>query len=322
MDKLEPPHRPFKIFSGNHSLELAAKITSHLEVDLGKRVLSTFSDGEIRCEIQENVRGRDIYVVQSTCAPSQQNLMELFVLGDALKRASVRSICAVTPYYGYSRQDRKPAPRTPISAKLVADLLSAAGYSRLITLDLHAGQIQGFFNYPVDHLFSTNMLYPALKKVHGGDPIVIVSPDAGGTERARIMAKRLDNAPLAIVDKRRDAPNQAKALNLIGDVKDRVAIIFDDIIDTGGTLCKAAELLKDKGARSVVACASHGVFSGPALERLESGPIDEIFITDTIPLNDGFKKLSKLSVISIAPLIAETIRRNQRNDSVSELLEN
>jgi len=320
-DSLTPPNRSYKVFSGNNSEALALKITEHLGIEIGHKKLSRFSDGEIRCEICENVRGKDIYVVQSTSAPANENLMELLIMGDAFKRASVRSVCAVLPYYGYSRQDRKPAPRTPISARLVADLISVAGFQRIITVDLHAGQIQGFFNYPVDHLFSSNVLYPGLKDKFGDEDITVVSPDAGGTERARIMAKLL-KAPLAIVDKRREAPNQAKALNLIGDVRDRVAIIYDDIIDTAGTLYKAAELLKKNGAKKVVACASHGVFSGPAAERLSGDMIDEIYITDTIPLNKELKGLNKLKTISVAPLVGETIRRIQRNDSVSALLDN
>ncbi len=312
--------RPYKIFCGTSNRALGEKVAQHLNIELGQCLISRFSDGEIRAEIQENVRGRDIYVIQSTCAPANDNLMELLVLGDALKRASVRSICAVTPYYGYARQDRKVAPRTPISARLVADLITTAGYSRLISVDLHSGQIQGFFNFPVDHLFTMSVLFPHLHEAYVNEPITVVSPDAGGTERARIMAKLL-KSPLAIVDKRRLAPNEAKALNLIGDVDGRVAIILDDIIDTAGTLVTAAQLLKEKGATKVVACATHGVFSGLALEHMSQAAFDQIFITDTIPLNDGFKRLNNLRVISVGPLIAETIARIQRNDSVSALLE-
>ena len=312
--------RPFKIFSGSSSDKVAEKVAEHLDVPLGERVLSRFSDGEIRFELQENVRGRDIYVVQSTCAPVNENLMELFVIGDALKRASVRSACAVLPYYGYSRQDRKPAPRTPISAKLVADLLSSSGFSRLITVDLHAGQIQGFFDFPVDHLFSMKVLYQHLSQEFKGEDITVVSPDAGGTERARIMAK-LFHAPLAIVDKRRSGPNEAKAMNLIGEVDGRVALIVDDMIDTGGTLLQAAGLLREQGATKVVACATHGVFSGAALSRISDPLFSKLVVTDTIPLSEEFEKLDHVEVVSIAPLIAETIRRIQRNDSVSALLE-
>ncbi len=312
--------RPYKIFAGNSNLALAESVAAHLGTQLGKRVLATFSDGEIHCEIQENVRGMDVYVLQSTSNPTNTNLMELLIMGDALKRASVRSVCAVTPYYGYSRQDRKTAPRTPITARLIADLITAAGFNRLIALDLHAGQIQGFFGFPVDHLFGSPVSYPHISQKYAGQPITVVSPDAGGTERARIMAKRLD-APLAIVDKRRSGPNEAKAMNLIGEVKDRVAIIIDDMIDTAGTLTEAVRLLRDQGAAKVVACASHGIFSGKALERLSAAPIDEIVISDTIPLQEGFKKLKNLTVLTVAPIVAETIRRIQRNDSVSGLLD-
>jgi len=292
--------RPFKIFAGNSNMPLAESVAARLGTQLGKRLLTTFSDGEIQCEIQENVRGIDIYVVQSTCRPTNTNLMELFIMGDALRRASARSICAVTPYYGYSRQDRKTAPRTPITARLVADLISASGYNRLITLDLHAGQIQGFFHFPVDHLFGIPVSFPHLAEKYAGQDITVVSPDAGGTERARIMAKRL-NAPLAIVDKRRSGPNEAKAMNLIGEVSGRVAIIVDDMIDTGGTLCEAVRLLRAQGASKIVATASHGIFSGSALERLEAAALDEIVVSDTIPLQEGFKKLKNLTVLTVSP---------------------
>ncbi len=312
--------RPYKIFAGTSNLALSEKISQHLKAPLGKRLLTVFSDGEISCEIQENVRGQDIYVVQSTSNPSDRNLMELLILGDALKRASVRSICAVIPYYGYSRQDRKPKPRTPITARLVADLIGAAGYTRVISVDLHAGQIQGFFNAPFDHLFGSSVSFPYLSEKYGGEDVVIVSPDAGGTERARIMAKRF-NAPLAIVDKRRSGPNEAKAMNLIGEVTGKVAIILDDMIDTAGTLSEAIRLLHEKGARKVVAVASHAVFSGPAFERLKDCKIDEIVVSDTIPLQESFKKLNNLTVLTVGPLIAETILRIQKNDSVSALLD-
>lgn len=312
--------RAFRIFSGSASQDLGASIASHLGMPLGQSLISTFADGESRFEIRENVRGLDIYIVQSTSNPVNHNLMELLVMCDAFKRASVRSICAVLPYYGYSRQDRKPAPRTPITARLVADLIQTAGFNRLISVDLHAGQIQGFFNFPVDHLFSMNVLYQGIKNDLDGRNLTVVSPDAGGTERARVMAKFF-KAPLAIVDKRREAPNQAKAMNLIGDVAGRTALLLDDMIDTAGTLLQAATLLKEKGAEEVWACASHGVFSGPALERLSDPALDRIVVTDTIPLKEGFKKLKSLRVVTVAPLIAETILRIQRNDSVSALLE-
>jgi ribose-phosphate pyrophosphokinase len=310
--------RPYKIFAGSSNTALAEKISNILGQKLGNRVLERYADGEIRFEISENVRGLDVFVIQSTCQPSNTNLMELFIMGDAFKRASVRSICAVVPYYGYARQDRKTAPRTPITAKLVADLVQASGFNRVITVDLHAGAIQGFFNFPVDHLFGSYVILPHLKKKYAGQPITVVSPDAGGTERARIVAKQL-NAPLAIVDKRRSAPNEAKAMNLIGEVDGRIAILLDDMIDTAGTLSEAAKLLKARGATQVVACATHGVFSNSALDRVEKAGFNEVVITDTIPLQDGFKKLKNLSVLSVAPLIGETILRIQRNDSVSAL---
>jgi ribose-phosphate pyrophosphokinase len=310
--------RPFKIFAGSSNRPLAETLAELLGPALGRVKLGTFSDGEIQCEIQENVRGIDAYVLQSTSSPSNTNLMELLIMGDALKRASARSLCAVVPYYGYSRQDRKTAPRTPITARLVADLITAAGFNRVITFDLHAGQIQGFFGFPVDHLFGSYVFRPHLLAKYKGAQATVVSPDAGGTERARIMAKVLD-CPLAIVDKRRSAPNEAKAMNLIGDVTGRVAILIDDMIDTAGTLTEAARLLRAQGAAKVVACASHGVFSGPALKRLQETHFDEIVVTDTIPLQEGFKKLNNLTVLTVAPLIAETIQRIQRNDSVSAL---
>ena len=312
--------RPYKIFSGSSNPALAEQISSILGTRLGDRKLMNFSDGEIHCEIKENVRGLDTYVLQSTCNPANTHLMELLVMGDALRRASVRTACAVIPYYGYARQDRKTAPRTPITARLVADLISAAGFNRVITVDLHAGQIQGFFHFPVDHLFGTPVLFPYLRQKYSDQPVVIVSPDAGGTERARIMAKFM-NCSLAIVDKRRTGPNIATAMNLIGEVKGQVAIIIDDIADTAGTLTEAARLLRREGAAKVVACASHAVFSGPALERLQEANFDEIVVTDSIPLREGFKNLNNLKVLSVGPMVAETIRRIQCNDSVSAILE-
>jgi ribose-phosphate pyrophosphokinase len=311
--------RPLKVFAGSSNLPLAQSVATILGIELGRRTLDNFSDGEIRCEVQENIRGQDAFVIQSTCSPSNTNLMELLIMGDTLRRASARSICAVIPYYGYARQDRKTAPRTPITARLIADLITAAGFNRVVALDLHAGQIQGFFNFPVDHLFCGSfVMKPYLETKYQGQKITIVSPDAGGTERARIMAKALD-APLAIVDKRRSGPNEAKAMNLIGEISGRVGIILDDMVDTAGTLNEAASLLKREGASKVVACATHPVFSGPAIDRLETGTFDEIIVTDTIPLQEKAKKLKNLTVLSVARLIGETIRRNQRNDSVSSL---
>ncbi|MBS1983759.1 MAG: ribose-phosphate pyrophosphokinase [Bdellovibrionales bacterium] len=312
--------RPFKVFAGSSNPSLAEEIVTLLGSKLGERKLSTFSDGEIQCEIRENVRGLDTYVVQSTCNPANTHLMELLILGDALRRASVRSACAVIPYYGYSRQDRKTAPRTPITAKLIADLITAAGFNRVIAVDLHAGQIQGFFHFPVDHLFGSPVMVPYLKQQYSNKEVTIVSPDAGGTERARIMAKFM-GAPLAIVDKRRSGPNEAKAMNLIGEVRGRVAIIVDDMVDTAGTLTEAVRLLRNEGAAEVVACMSHGIFSGPALTRLKDAQLNEIIVTNTIPLSEGIKNLSNLRVLTVAPMVAETIRRIQCNASVSAILE-
>ncbi len=310
--------RPYKLFSGTSNPLLAQKIAEQLGRALGKQKLSAFADGEIQYEIHENVRGIDAYVIQSTCNPTNDNLIELLVMGDALRRASTRSVCAVIPYFGYARQDRKVAPRTPITAKLVANLLTAGGFNRAIIFELHAGQIQGFFDYPVDHLFASPIAGPYLEKKYQGKEVTIVSPDAGGVERARIIAKQL-GAPMAIVDKRREGPNQAKAMNLIGEIKGRHAIIVDDMIDTAGTLCEAVRLLRREGSLSVSCYASHGVFSGPAFDRLQAEKLDELIISDTIPLREEFKKLNNLTVLSCAPLIGETICRIQRNDSVSAL---
>jgi ribose-phosphate pyrophosphokinase len=278
----------------------------------------TFSDGEIMIEITENVRGRDVYIIQSTCAPTNNNLMELLIMTDALKRASAATITAVIPYYGYARQDRKAAPRTPITAKLVADLITSAGVDRVVTVDLHAGQIQGFFNIPVDNLYAVPVILEYLKKRFVGEEIVMVTPDAGGTERARAFAKRLE-CTLAVIDKRRTGPNVAEVMHLIGDVRGKIAIILDDMIDTAGTLTQAAKALKDNGARSIFACATHGVLSGVAIERINNSDIEEIVLTDTIPLGDKTQQTSKVRVLSVANLLAEAIRRIHEDESVSSL---
>ncbi|MDY0269595.1 MAG: ribose-phosphate pyrophosphokinase [Trichloromonas sp.] len=311
MDKL-------KIFSGTSNLPLAREICGHLAVPLGSANVKNFSDGEIMVEIGENVRGRDVYVIQSTCAPSNNNLMELLVMTDALKRASAASITAVIPYFGYARQDRKVAPRTPITSKLVADLISVAGMDRLVTMDLHAGQIQGFFNIPVDHLYAAPVLLEDLNGRFPGQRLVVVSPDAGGTERARAFAKRL-NAGLAIIDKRRSGPNVSEVMNIIGDVSGETCVIIDDMIDTAGTLCQAAQALKDKGAHKVYACASHPVLSGPALERISQSCLEEVVVTNTIPLGEKPRLCGKLRVLSVAGLLAEAIRRIHGDESVSSL---
>ena len=307
-----------RIFSGNSNLTLATKICECLGAPLGAVRARTFSDGEIMVEIGENVRGCDVYVIQSTCAPTNNNLMELLIMTDALKRASAATITAVMPYYGYARQDRKAAPRTPITAKLVADLITTSGVDRVVTIDLHAGQIQGFFNIPVDNLYAAPVILNYLKSRFDGQPIVMVSPDAGGTERARAFAKRL-GCSLAVIDKRRTGPNVAEIMHLIGDVRDKTAIILDDMVDTAGTLTQAAKALKVNGAKSVFACATHGVLSGPAIERINNSEIEEIVLTDTIPLGDKEASTSKIRVLSVASLLAEAIKRIHEDESVSSL---
>jgi len=311
--------KELKIFSGNSNPALSQEISHYLEIPLGKCEVKCFSDGEIFVQIEESVRGHEVFVIQSTCPPVNSNLMELLIMIDALKRASASSITAVIPYYGYARQDRKVAPRTPISSKLVADLLTASGASRVISMDLHAGQIQGFFNIPFDHLYSSPVMSNHLREKLGeGDHLVIVSSDTGGVERARAYAKRL-NASLAIVDKRRLGPNQAKAMNLIGEVQGKTTVIVDDMIDTAGTLTEAGLLLLDKGAAHVFACATHAVFSGPAYERLVKVGFEEIIVSNSIPLKDEFRTNKKIKVLSVAPLLGEAIKRVHNQDSVSSL---
>lgn len=307
----------FIIFSGNSNPELSQKICEYLDVPLGGEKLKRFSDGEIQIEIDENVRKRDVFIVQSTCAPVNENLMELLLLIDALKRASATMITAVIPYYGYSRQDKKVAPRVPISAKLVADLLTVAGATRIITMDLHAGQIQGFFNIPVDNLFAAPVLIDYMRENYNDD-LVIISPDAGGVERARAFAKRL-NAGLAIIDKRRDAPNEAKAMAVIGDVEGNVTVILDDMVDTAGTLTEAAAVLTEKGAKEIHACCAHAVLSGPAIERIEASTLKTVVVTDTIPLQKNAQACEKVKVLSISKLVGEAIIRSHKGDSVTSL---
>ena len=307
-----------RIFTGNSNPALAQKICSHLDVPLGTARVRNFSDGEIMIEIGENVRGRDVYIAQSTCAPTNNNLMELLIMTDALKRASAATITAVIPYYGYARQDRKAAPRTPITAKLVADLITTAGIDRVVTTDLHAGQIQGFFNIPVDNLYAAPVILDHLKNRFDGQPVVMVSPDAGGTERARAFAKRL-GCTLAVIDKRRTGPNVAEVMHLIGDVRDKIAIILDDMVDTAGTLTQAAKALKENGAKSVFACATHGVLSGPAIERINNSAIEEMVLTDTIPLGERENQTSKIKTLSVSELLAEAIKRIHEDESVSSL---
>ena len=308
-----------KVFCGNSNPKLAESICKHLGIALGDSVVRRFSDGEINIEINESVRGKDVFVIQSTSYPGNDNLMELLIMMDALKRASAQRINAVIPYYGYARQDRKVSPRAPISAKLVADLITTAGATRMMTVDLHAGQIQGFFNIPVDHLYAFPVILEYLsKKFSEEDNLVIVSPDAGGVERARAFAKRL-KARLAIIDKRREAANVSQVMNIIGDVKNSTAILLDDMIDTAGTLTHAAEALLEHGAQAVYASASHPVLSGAAIERLKASSIQEIVVTDTIPLQEDATHFDRIKVLSVAPLLAEGIRRIHTEDSVSSL---
>ncbi len=306
-----------KVFGGRAHPELTEEICSYLNVPAGNATLFNFSDGETFVQIEENVRGSDVFIVQPTCAPANQNLMELLIMLDAFKRSSASRVTAVLPYYGYARQDRKDRPRVPITAKLVADLISRAGADRVLTLDLHAGQIQGFFDVPVDHLFAAPVLLEAIRSLDIPD-LVIVSPDAGGVERARAIAKRLETG-LAIVDKRRFAPNEAEVMNIIGDVEGSSALILDDIIDTAGTLVKTVEALAAKGARRILAAAVHGVLSGPALTRLEESPLELVLITNTTPVGDKVAGCSKLEPLSVAGLLGEAIRRIHENSSVSSL---
>jgi ribose-phosphate pyrophosphokinase len=306
-----------RIFSGNSNLVLASEICRNLGVSIGKANVTTFSDGETQVEINENVRGMDVFIIQSTCSPVNVMLMELLIMIDAMKRASADRITAVIPYYGYARQDRKVAPRAPISAKLVADLITTAGAHRVLSMDLHAGQIQGFFNIPVDNLFATSVLLEYMKKNYMNDTVV-VSPDTGGVERARAFGKRLGSA-LAIIDKRREGPNESQVMNIIGNVKDKKVIILDDMIDTAGTVVHAASALKDAGALEVCVCCTHPVLSGPALERIEKSNIKELIVTDTIPLTDAAKKCKRIKVLSVAGLLSEAVRRIYYNDSVHSL---
>lgn len=305
------------IFSGNANPALAQEICQVLDYPLGKAKVSRFSDGETFCVIEENVRGVDCYVVQSTCSPVNDSVMELLIMVDALRRASAGSITAVIPYYGYARQDRKVAPRTPITSKLVADLIVAAGVNRIVALDLHAGQIQGFFNIPFDHLYAMPALLDQHLRDHYKD-VVIVSPDAGGVERARAYSKRLGGT-LAIIDKRREKANVSEVMHIIGDVAGRRCLLLDDLIDTAGTLVNAANALMKAGALSVAACATHPVLSGPAVERIRESPLSEVVVTNSIPLREEAKAMGKFRVVSVARLLAEAIRRIHHSDSVSSL---
>lgn len=306
-----------RLFTGNASKSLAEAIAKALETKVGNQVVTKFSDGETWVEINENVRGADVYVIQPTSHPANDHIMELLIMIDALKRASADRITAVIPYYGYARQDRKVLPRTPITSKLVADLLTSAGADRILTMDLHAGQIQGFFNIPVDHLFAKPVLIEYLQKTFKDD-IVVVAPDAGGAERARSFAKLL-HSPMAMIDKRRSKPNESEVMHVIGEVEGRKAVIVDDIIDTGGTMVKAAQALKQCGATGVYACCTHPVLSGKAVENLNSSAIEELIVTDTIALNSNAAACKKIKVLTVSKLLAEAIKRIHGADSVSSL---
>lgn len=307
------------VFAGSSNIGLASEICRYLGTDLAKAEVGRFSDGETQVEVIENVRGGDAFVIQSTCPPTNDNLMELLLTLDALKRASAGRITAVVPYYGYARQDRKVSPRVPISAKLVADLITAAGATRVLTMDLHAGQIQGFFNIPVDNVFATPVLLRHIRdRMTRGQPVTVVSPDAGGVERARAFAKRLD-ANLAIIDKRRAGPNEVAEMKIIGEVTSGLAVIIDDMVDTAGTIAAAADALRAAGAEEVVACCTHGVLSGKAIERVEKSTLANLVVTDTIPPREEILSCSKLVVLSVAHLIGEAIRRIHNEESISSL---
>lgn len=309
------------IFSGNASHELTKRVAEHLNLPIGKALVSTFSDGETLVEIQENVRGRDVFIVQSTCAPSNDNLMELILLADALRRASAAKITAVVPYFGYARQDRRVrSARVPITAKIVADMMAAVGISRLVTVDLHADQIQGFFYMPVDNLYSTPAMIEDLHKHYNNDNVMIVSPDVGGVVRARAIAKHVGSgADLAIIDKRRPRANETQVMHIIGDVKGRDCIIVDDIVDTASTLCRAVEALKDHGAAKVAAYVTHPVLSGKAIQNIDNSLLDEIVVTDTIPLNESARQCSRIRLLSLSHMIAEAIRRISGAGSLSRM---
>lgn len=309
--------KEIRLFSGNANPQLTREISQHLDIPLGKCTIKRFSDGEVWVEIHENVRQKDAYIVQPTCTPANENLIEMLIMIDALKRASADTITAVIPYYGYARQDRKTQPRVPISAKLVADLITAAGANRVVSLDLHAAQIQGFFNIPFDHLYALPVFLDYFKK-NPVEDLVVVSPDVGGAERARAYAKRLD-VTLALIDKRRPAPNISEVMNVIGDIKDKNCVLVDDIIDTAGTLTSAADALLANGAKSVIACCTHAVLSGPALERLEKSSLQKLLVTNSIPLSEKAVNINKIKQLSVAQLLAKGIMRIAKGESVSSL---
>lgn len=310
------------VFAGNANPELAKKVVKHLGLELGDATVGRFSDGEVMISINENVRGKDVFFIQPTCYPTNDNIMELMVALDAMRRASARRITAVIPYFGYSRQDRRPrSARVPISAKVVANMLTSVGCDRVLTIDLHADQIQGFFEIPVDNIYASPVIHEDIM-AGAGENVAVVSPDVGGVLRARAVAKQIPGADLVIIDKRRPAPNVAEVMNIIGDVKGKNCIIVDDIVDTAGTLSSASKILKEKGAASVKAYCTHPIFSGKAIENIQNSGLDEMVVTDTIPLRDAAKECSKIRVISISNIIAETIERIHNEESVSTLFAN
>ena len=307
-----------KLFTGTSNTELAREVATYLNLDLGDTTVSTFSDGEIMVRLNENARGSDAFVIQSTCTPVNDNIMQLLLIIDALKRASAERITAVIPYYGYARQDRKVQPRVPISAKMVADLITAVGTNRVLTVDLHAGQIQGFFNIPVDNLYAAPVLIDYIKKKYVSDSLVVVSPDAGGVERARAFAKRL-NCSIAIIDKRREKANECEVMNVIGDVDNKDTLLIDDMVDTAGTMAQAAKALRQQGAKRVSAACTHAVLSGAAIERINNSEMEELIVTNTIPLESKIMLCKKLKVLSIASLLGDAIKRIHEESSISSL---
>ena len=308
------------VFAGNAHPRLASQIAGHLQLPLGQAVVGRFSDSEVMVEVMENVRGRDVFIVQPTCYPTNDNIMELLVIADALRRSSAVRVTAVVPYFGYSRQDRRPrSARVPISAKVVANMITSVGVDRVLTVDLHADQIQGFFDIPVDNIYATAIMLNDIRAQNFGDRLMVVSPDVGGVVRARALAKRLDDAELAIIDKRRPAPNQAKVMHVIGDVEGQHCIVVDDMVDTAGTLCLAAQALKEEGAASVRAYCTHAVLSGPAVRNIRESTLDELVVTDTIPLQPEAAACSTIRQIGVAGLLAETMRRIHIEESVSSL---
>lgn len=307
------------VFSGNATPQLAQKIVNHLHIPLGNASVNRFSDGEVAVEINENVRGSDVFIIQSTCFPTNDNIMELLVMADALRRASAARVTAVIPYFGYARQDRRVrSARVPITAKVVADMITSVGIDRVLTVDLHADQIQGFFDIPVDNVYGTPVLLEDIKK-QKYDDLVVVSPDVGGVVRARAVAKQLDDADLAIIDKRRPKANESQVMHIIGEVEGRSCVIVDDMVDTAGTLCKAAAALKDHGAKKVVAYCTHPVLSGPAIDNIAKSALDELCVTDTVPLSDAGADLSKIRPLSLAPMLAEAVRRINNEESLSAM---